>query len=401
MGHVEDRWYASRDGCKVRTARYGKGRRYRVRYVVDKRERSGGSYDRKLDAQRRLAALEADLARGQWVDPTDRTVVVDYTRMTAAGMPHNERSAARVESMIRTHIEGTTLGARRLASVRPSEAQAWVADRAAVLAPSTLAALVGLVRSVYAAAVSDRLVAADPFARVTLPRAEQERIVPLSVAQVRALADAMAPRYRALVLVQAGLGLRIGELLALRVCDVDFLRRTVRIEHQVTQKRRQLVPPKTPTSRRVLPLPKVTADALAEHPRVFPASDPVGCDCLPKVTCSRVSSGLVFHTSTQRPYHAKHYGGDVFGKAVERAKLPADTVPHDLRHHYASVLLAAGESVVAVAERLGHKNAQLVLSTYGHLMADREDHTRRAVDAAYSVVIEAPREAVTAPGRPR
>jgi integrase len=46
----------------------------------------------------------------------------------------------------------------------------------------------------------------------------------------------------------------------------------------------------------------------------------------------------------------------------------------------ASVLLAAGESVVAVAERLGHENATLVLTTYGHLMPDSEDRTRKAID---------------------
>src|SRR5215218_1615539 len=55
-----------------------------------------------------------------------------------------------------------------------------------------------------------------------------------------------------------------------------------------------------------------------------------------------------------------------------------------MRHHYASVLLEAGESVVAVAERLGHENAMLVLKTYGHLMPDSEDRTRRAIDDAWS-----------------
>jgi len=50
------------------------------------------------------------------------------------------------------------------------------------------------------------------------------------------------------------------------------------------------------------------------------------------------------------------------------------------------VLLAAGESVVAVAERLGHENATLVLKTYGHLMPDSEDRTRRAVDEAWCAV---------------
>lgn len=44
--------------------------------------------------------------------------------------------------------------------------------------------------------------------------------------------------------------------------------------------------------------------------------------------------------------------------------------------------VAASESVVAIAERLGHDNATLVLSTYGHLLPDMEDRTRRAVDDA-------------------
>lgn len=79
----------------------------------------------------------------------------------------------------------------------------------------------------------------------------------------------------------------------------------------------------------------------------------------------------------------------------------AGTTSHDLRRHYASVLLAAGESVVAVAERLGHEDATLVLTTYGHLMPGSEDRTRRAVDAAWNAVSDAAREADTAQGRPR
>ena len=55
-----------------------------------------------------------------------------------------------------------------------------------------------------------------------------------------------------------------------------------------------------------------------------------------------------------------------------------------LRHHFASVLLAAGESVVAVAEHLGHEDAALVLRTYGHLMINSEDRMRRAFDVAWA-----------------
>jgi integrase len=78
-----------------------------------------------------------------------------------------------------------------------------------------------------------------------------------------------------------------------------------------------------------------------------------------------------------------YYGHNLIGRAVSEAGLPKGTTSHDLRHHYASVLLAGGESVVAVAERLGHEDASLVLSTYGHLMPDSDDRTRSAIDAAW------------------
>jgi integrase len=94
-------------------------------------------------------------------------------------------------------------------------------------------------------------------------------------------------------------------------------------------------------------------------------------------------------------YSHAYYGTVIFKKAIETANdrartakrdnllIPVETSTHDLRHHYASVLLAAGESVVAVAERLGHDDASLVLNTFGHLMPDSEERTVRAVDDAW------------------
>ena len=170
-------------------------------------------FKKKADADRFANSVEVDKLRGQYVDPHDRTTVAEYARRWAAQRPHRPSTARRVESLIETHIAGVPLGARRLAAVRPSEVQGWASDRAQVLAPSTLRNLVSLLRSIYASAVLDRLVASSPVVRVALPRHERERVVPLTVAQVAALADAMPARNRAMVLTQAGLGLRIGELL--------------------------------------------------------------------------------------------------------------------------------------------------------------------------------------------
>jgi integrase len=190
----------------------------------------------------------------------------------------------------------------------------------------------------------------------------------LSVIEVQDLADAVPQRCRAMVITQAGLGLRVAELLALRVRDVDFLRRTVRVEFQTTPDGKYRVPPKTPRSRRSVPLPEVVGKALAAHIAEFPPTD----------------DGSLFTTANGNLYRHEHYGARIFAPAVKKAELPAGTTSHALRHHYASVLLAAGESVVAVAERLGHENATLVLKTYGHLMPDSEDRTRRAIDDAWT-----------------
>lgn len=325
------------------------------------------SFTKRSDADRFVTTVAADVLRGAYVDPGDRTTVEEYARRWAAARPHRPTTARRVASLIDTHISGTRLGNRRLAAVLPSEVQAWASGRAEVLAPSTLRNLVSLLRSIYASAVLDRLVAASPVVRVVLPRHERERVVPLTVAQVAALADAMPDRNRAMVLAQAGLGLRIGELLALRGCDVDFLRQTVRVEKQIAPGPKTRSDPKTPRSKRTIPLPTVVAGALAAHLAEYPP----GAD------------GSVFTTRTGTAYRHDYYGSIIFAAAVKRAGLPAGTTSHALRHHYASVLLAAGESVVAVAERLGHENATLVLSTYGHLVPGTEDRTRRAVDAAW------------------
>jgi len=367
MAHIEDRWHASRDGVKARSGRYGTGLRWKVRYEAGGAARSK-SFARRADAERFKTTVEAEALRGEYVDRSDRTTVAAYARRYAASRPHGPRTARRVASFITNDIEGTPLGSRALADVRPSEVQSWVTGRAAVLAPSTLRNLVSLLRSVFASAVLDRLIGSSPCVRLSLPPARRERIVPLTVPQVRALAAAMPARNRAMVITQAGLGLRIGELLGLRAADVSFLGRTVRVHCQIAPGTRTRTDVKTPTSRRTVPLPQVVADALAAHIAAFPPA----------------ADGTLFTTRFGLLYSHAYYGTVIFKAALEKAGLPVTISTHDLRHHYASVLLHAGESVVAVAERLGHENAALVLSTYGHLMPGSEDATRQAVDAAWA-----------------
>ena len=146
------------------------------------------------------------------------------------------------------------------------------------------------------------------------------------------------------------------------------MRRTVRIEWQLAPGSKVRSAPKTRRSTRTLPLPRVVAEALSVHIAAFPPSE----------------DGTLFTTRFGTPYRHDYYGTRVFAATVAKAGLRPQITSPDLRHHPASVLHAPGASVVGGAERLAHHNASLVLSTYGHLMPDSEDRTRRAVDSACS-----------------
>jgi integrase len=228
--------------------------------------------------------------------------VAQYAKQWSTTRPHRSTTATRVKSMIDNHIAGTRLGGRRLSAVRTSEVQAWVTERSQTLSPGTVRLVVQTLRSIFNAAVQDRLLARNPVTRLSMPRSEKQRITRLSVIEVQDLAGAMPERCRAMVITQAGLGLRVAELLALRVENVDFLRRTVRVEFQTTPDGKYRVPPKTPRSRRALPLAEVVGKALAAHIAEFPPTE----------------DGSLFTTANGNLYRHEHYGARIFGPSVKR-----------------------------------------------------------------------------------
>ena len=102
----------------------------------------------------------------------------------------------------------------------------WVADLSASgLAPATVVKAAQIMGKTMGAAVDAGRIRNDPTARVKLPRIEHHEMRFLTPAEVATLADAIDPRYRALVLVGAYCGLRFGELAGLKRDRVDLLHR--------------------------------------------------------------------------------------------------------------------------------------------------------------------------------
>jgi integrase len=212
----------------------------------------------------------------------------------------------------------------------------------------------------------------------------------LSSKRIRsALAGAVKPRYKALVVLLAGSGLRNGEALGLNVWDVDFLRRTVKVEKQRLSSGR-IGPPKTAKSARTVPLGQVVIDELAAHLAAYPSDGPL----------FTITSGAPLRYPAWRATWAR--AGKAAAKARDEAaanagpKTPTDTVAldvdtHALRHFYASALIAGGASVKVVQTRLRHGSAVITLNIYGHLWPGDDDLTRTVMDAAFGSLADSER----------
>jgi integrase len=363
---VEDRWRRA-DGSP--SASDGSGKRWRARYVDNDGREHAKSFARKVDAQSWLdTEVTAKFATGTYVDPqrgkaTFASFYRDWSarQVWVSGTRHAMDLAA----------GSVTFGSIGLADLRPSHVEAWVkAIQDSGLEPSTIRTRFNNVRSVIRAAVRDRFMPHDVTAGVKLPRARKASaamVIPTAAevgAAVRATED-IEPWYGAFIAVCAFAGLRRGETSALRLSDVDFLRKEIRVTRQVQwtdDGQMEIRGPKYGSERTVY-VPDGLVTILSEYVRLYLAGEGPDRWLFPG---SR-NAELPAHAATVARWWR-----------VVRQKVGIGYRLHDLRHFYASGLIAAGCDVVTVQRALGHSSAAITLTTYSHLWPDANDRTRNA-----------------------
>ena len=362
MGHVRDRWMVTGpSGRKVRSERWGHGKRWQARWT-----------ERGVEKARTFTtrdAAEAHLAKVQVQGPdrpVTRLTVREYAAIWEAGQLHYAASSAKTaRQRIKVQVL-PALGDLPLAAVTRSDVQAMVGGWTKTHAPASVRLAFSFTSSMFAAAVRDGLIPTSPCVEVNLPPKNRARVQPLTVDQVECIAGRVAPRYRAMVVVCAATGLRGGELRGLTLDRISG--NDLRIDRQmldVVDRRPVWGPPKSEAGERIVGMGKVAMAALEAHLAEYE----------PGV------EGLIWTTRERNPIGRKT-GAEIWHRATDGMGLPDRDGWHELRHHHASVLIAAGFSAKAVAERLGHADAAEVYKTYVHLFPS--DHARMvdAVDAA-------------------
>ncbi len=210
------------------------------------------------------------------------------------------------------------------------------------------------------------------------PRVEKHTISFLTPEQgQRLLTAAAGHRLEALYTVALLLGLREGEVLGLRWSDIDFTAHTLRVGQTVQRVsgRLLLAPPKTESSKRLLPLPMKVERALARHAERQEEERAAWGD-------GWNAAGLVFPSEAGTPIEPRNLVRH-FKTLLQRADLPNIRF-HDLRHGCATVLISQGVHPRIVMEIMGHSQISVTMNTYGHVLPETQREAARLLDQLYT-----------------
>lgn len=365
MAHVKDLWTVPNpDGRgRIKGPRHGAGRRWLASWVEAGGARRSKTFDTKDAATAHLERVGHEQRAGTYVSPVSaRATFADVAERWYVEQVHQRASTLQV---IRRRLDRTILPA--LAGYRWDEltratVQATVTAWARDLAPTTVRLTYIYLAGICQLAVDERRIVASPCTRINLPVVDRELVVPLAVAQVQALTDAVAADRRGLLVLGAASGMRSAEMRGLtwdRVRPTADGGAVVRVDRQLLRSATSMAPswgpPKTISSVRNVAIGPATMQALGEP-----------------------GEGLVFRSRRGGAIVASG-AWTIWREAAKRSGVESSGW-HDLRHFHASLLIAGGASPVAVAHRLGHKDATETLQTYAHLWPDDDERMRDATD---------------------
>lgn len=343
-----------------------RGQNYVIVYFLDGKHHWKTIGPRLREAERALAEINAEIARGTYREPRRikfaafaEEWIRDYAR------PHVKPSTfTGYECVLRTHLV-PSFGSYQLADITPALVQKFQAKKVGEkrLSPNTVAKMMVLLKEMLNHAVRWEFLRASPAQHVKTVRTTRTEMDFLTPEEVTTFLDACSPELRPFFTTAVLTGMRRGELLALQWGDVDWASATIRVRRSLY--RGKFVEPKSRRSVRTIHMsPRLVAE-LRKH-RL--ASVPSELD-------------LVFCCQTGGPLDPDNVVKREFQPALRRAGM-REIRFHDLRHTFASLMIHQGENVKLIQDQLGHASVQVTIDRYGHLLpgagaaaAERLDET--------------------------
>lgn len=328
------------------------------------------TFDRKADA----AAFEDELRRRRRLgdlgilagsrETLDEYVSQTWARTHAVTLAP---STAKAYALLYDVHLGPRLGQFKLSELTPELIGRWQADRLAAGAgrTSVLKAMTVL-GAILQRALEGERIARNPVRMVRrAQRPAKQEVRPLPPVTVEAMRAACGLRDATLISVLAYAGLRPQEALTLRWQHVG--QRTLAVYAPKTTRRRsvRLLAPLAEDLERW----RRTNGKAAGKALVFPSASGGVWSLEAYKSWARSAP-----RGRRRKDGTRSGSGGAFGRAAAAAGEPKAT-PYTLRHSFCSLLLHEGRSVIYVARQMGH-DAQLTLSTYGHVIDELEDAPR-------------------------
>lgn len=336
--------------------------RFQARYRDDAGNQVAApqTFETKTAAGQWLAALQTDMDRGTYADPTAGAVTFADWAEDWMGFKSGQRPAtlARDRTAIYTHFN-PLIGDMPVGRIRRWTSAGWSSRcKSAVWHPRACGPTSERCRRSSRLRSTWDLIVKSPVRPRTLglqPITRRERPT-LSAEELYRLAGEVPDHCRALILIAGVVGLRWGEAIALRLCDVDLEERMLRVEQSVEEVSGQVrvVPEllKSSASRRRFAIPQVLADEIASH------IDRHRRDAGPDDLLFIGSRGGTMRRS---------FTGRTFKDAVRRAGLPETLNFHGLRHVATSLMVANNEHPRVIQHRLGHADPHISMSVYAHV----------------------------------
>jgi integrase len=315
----------------------------------------------KTDADRFLAGVETDMARGVWLDgrtasATLRAYAEGWLKQrTVKGRPLAPRTVDTYRQSLDAWIL-PSLGGLSLDKITPSIVRSWHADVAAKTGRTATRKAYALLHAILATAVDDEALHRNPCRIAGAGLASSPERPLLEIEQVETLIAAMPERLQVPCIVMFWAQLRLGEVLAVEHRDFDRKAATLRVERQVVEVDGigPVVTEPKAGSRRTVHLPVQALDALTKHvDRAGPA----------------LPTARLFTRPDGSELRAHHLQGP-WQTARTKVGFP-DVHLHDLRHAGLTLTAQAGATLAEVMRRAGYVTSRAAM-IYQHA-AERRD----------------------------